>query len=505
DALKCLEAVKNTPPDLILMDWEMPGMTGVEAIKKLKADPETAEIPVIMVTAYSYPELLEEAFEAGAHDYIKKPVNATELKARVKSTLNLYQSIKTIKTQSIKIENQYHELEKLALVAEKTSHSFIITNPIGEVEWVNKGFRYIHEQSLEDCVNLFGKYIFDFSTFDKFKDTFFSVLETKKEVDFTTQIKTNGKAQKWVHVSLTPIISNGNVARMVAIETDISKLKEKESELNAKNKKLKLLTRYLGKANSKLELQKEEINHQKAAVEAEKQKADNLLLNILPYEVALQLKSKGEAKPRNYRMVSVLFADFKSFSRNSLTLDPRELVSILDEYFKKFDEIIEPHNLEKIKTIGDAYMCAGGLPLRNKSNPINAVLAGIQIQDYMNKINDQKILNNEQIWELRLGIHTGPVIAGVVGSKKFAYDIWGKTVNIASRMESIGHVGMVNISGNTYQHVKEYFDCVYRGKIEARNIGKIDMYFVNSLKPQFAADESGVRPNKAFRELLRTI
>jgi class 3 adenylate cyclase len=143
-------------------------------------------------------------------------------------------------------------------------------------------------------------------------------------------------------------------------------------------------------------------------------------------------------------------------------------------------------------------MCVGGLPLRNNSNPFNAVMAGLEIQYYMNQLNDNKVIQNLAVWELRLGIHTGPVVAGVVGRSKFAYDIWGDTVNVASRMEQTGHTGMVNISGTTYEFIKDYFDCDYRGKIEAKNIGKIDMYFVNRIKAAYSKDELGIFPNEDF-------
>jgi class 3 adenylate cyclase len=268
---------------------------------------------------------------------------------------------------------------------------------------------------------------------------------------------------------------------------------------------MKEITRHLEKANAQLEVQKGEINHQKMVIEEEQEKSEKLLLNILPFEVAKQLKSKGKAGTRQYKLVSVLFTDFKGFSNISKTLDPKDLVSILDSYFAKFDEITGAHYIEKIKTIGDAYMCAGGLPLSNKSNPVDAVLAGLEIQNYMNTLNDSKVLNHLPVWELRLGIHSGPVVAGVVGKKRFAYDIWGDTVNIASRMEQSGHVGWVNISGATYDYIKDFFDCDYRGKIETKNLGKIDMYFVNRIKPEYSSDRYGILPNDLMINMVNKL
>lgn len=493
-------------PDVILMDWELPKMSGIDALRYLKKHNLTKDIPVIMISAYTMPEHVQEAFKSGASDYIKKPINAVELRARLQSILQLAQSFKTIREQNKKIENQFVELEKLALVAEKTAHSFIIINLQGEIEWVNEGFQRLHGYNINECVNMYGSNILDFQLYSEFRNTFEKCRKAEQEVNFVTKIKTQANDEKWLQVSLTPVKSdNHKLEKIIAIETDITELKLKEEELNKKNKKLRLMTRYLGKANSKLERQKQEINLKNEALEQGKQKVDNLLLSILPYEIAYQLKNKGQAKPKNYRMVSVLFADFKDFSRSSLALEPKHLVDILDSYFTQFDNIINAHYLEKIKTVGDAYMCAGGLPLRNKSNPIDTVLAGIQIQKYVNIINERKKNANEPFWELRLGIDTGPVIAGVVGDKKFAYDIWGQTVNIASRMESAGHAGMVNISGSTYEYVKDYFICEHRGKIEAKNIGKIDMYFVNGLKPEFCINGNRTAPNETFTNLLNQI
>jgi len=336
--------------DLIIMDWEMPVMNGIEALENLKSDPVSADIPVIIITSTGN---LQTAFDAGAIDFLKKPIDRVELLVRVKSSLSMFKLIKNIVKQSEELEEQSKELEQ-------------------------------------------------------------------------------------------------------------------------KNQKL----------------------------EKEREKTDNLLLNILPYEIAEQLKNKGAVDAKTYRRVSVLFTDFKGFTSISEQLSPQEIIKELGVFFAEFDGIIGGHFIEKIKTIGDAYMCVGGLPLRNKSNPIDTVLAGLKMQRFATQINKKKIKEGFLPWHLRLGIHTGKVIAGVIGSKKFAYDIWGDTVNTASRMESAGEVGKVNISGDTYKHVKDYFECEYRGKIEAKNKGEIDMYFVHGLKPEYCKANSNITPNKNFMQML---
>ncbi len=216
-------------------------------------------------------------------------------------------------------------------------------------------------------------------------------------------------------------------------------------------------------------------------LDKQKDQIENLLLNILPQEVARELQDQGTATPREYPSVSVLFTDFKDFSKIAEGLSPNILVTELNQYFQEFDNIIERNNLEKIKTIGDAYMCAGGIPTENKTHQLNVVAAGLEMQAYMVAQNTLRLERGLAPWGLRVGIHTGPVIAGVVGRKKYAYDIWGNTVNIASRMESNGEVGKVNISSATYELVKEFYRCEYRGKISAKNIGEIDMYFIDSM------------------------
>lgn len=219
----------------------------------------------------------------------------------------------------------------------------------------------------------------------------------------------------------------------------------------------------------------------KQIIEHEKDRSDKLLLNILPEETAEELKNKGSATPKHYDMVSVLFTDFKGFTKIAEKLTPQELVAELNQCFLEFDRIIDKHNLEKIKTIGDAYMCAGGVPAANVTNPEDVVLAGLEIKEYMENLKKEREARGEDYWELRIGIHTGSVIAGVVGKNKFAYDIWGDAVNTASRMESSGIPGLVNISGTTYELIKDKFKCSHRGKIQAKNKGEIDMYIVEGV------------------------
>lgn len=262
-----------------------------------------------------------------------------------------------------------------------------------------------------------------------------------------------------------------------------------------------ILARQVEQRTMEVREQKEVIEQQKVLVEEEKEKLETLLLNVLPESTVEELKIKGKASARNYRKVTVMFTDFKGFTSISESLTPTELVENLDNFFVKFDEIIEKYNIEKIKTIGDAYMCAGGIPIRNKSNPIDVVLAAMEIQKVMQEFAD-KTPEGAPKWELRLGVHTGGIVAGVIGIKRFAYDIWGDTVNVASRVESNGEVGKVNISEATYEEINDYFDCDHRGKIHAKNKGEIDMYFVNGIKKELSVDGAGQLPNEAFWELV---
>ena len=212
-------------------------------------------------------------------------------------------------------------------------------------------------------------------------------------------------------------------------------------------------------------------------IQEERDRSDNLLRNILPQDTAQELKEKGKVEAKRFESVSVMFTDFKGFTAYSANLSPEELVESVNYYYSKFDEIMEKYSLEKIKTVGDAYMAAGGLPFPTPDHALKMVEAAIEIADF---VRESKKFDPDDMtrFDIRIGINTGPVVAGVVGTKKFAYDIWGDTVNIASRMESNSEPGKINVSENTYQLIKDQYNCAYRGEIEAKNKGKLSMYFV---------------------------
>ena len=220
---------------------------------------------------------------------------------------------------------------------------------------------------------------------------------------------------------------------------------------------------------------------QKFVLEDEKEKSEKLLLNTLPHPVASELWRYGSVKPRVYNMATVMFTDFKGFTKISEKMSAGELISELNFCFRKFDEIISQYKIEKIKTIGDGYMAAGGVPDANTTNPIEVVNAALDIRDFMDSYIQERIDAGKQYFEVRIGVNTGQVVAGVIGIKKFSYDLWGDTVNTASRMESAGKAGKVNISHSTYIHVKDHFECEHRGKIKAKHKGEIDMYFAERL------------------------
>lgn len=230
----------------------------------------------------------------------------------------------------------------------------------------------------------------------------------------------------------------------------------------------------------------------------ERRKSDMLLHSILPDSIAEELKMNEQVQPVDYECASVLFTDFVGFTQSAENFTPQQLIEELNYCFSRFDEIVARHKLEKIKTIGDSYMAAGGIPKPNKTHAVDCILAALEIEHFINEIMIDRVEAGRSYWQIRIGINSGDLVAGVIGREKFAYDVWGDTVNTASRLESSGEAGRINISRTTFEMVKGFFDFEYRGLIHAKSKGEIEMYFVVGLKTEFSND--GITPNQKFLE-----
>lgn len=251
----------------------------------------------------------------------------------------------------------------------------------------------------------------------------------------------------------------------------------------AQNTQLSKMQSGLNAANKELELTKKE--------------HEDLIHNIFPEKIAENLLAYGTVTPERYEDSTVMFTDFVGFTKVVPDLSPEELIASLSFYFDHFDELTARHNLIKIKTIGDSYMAAGGIPERNSSHPIDAILAALKITDFV-KTYGEKENQSVPYLPIRIGIHTGKAVVGVIGKSRFAYDIWGETVNLAARLEEHSHDNAINISEQTYHRVKDYFECESRGNVQAKYIGEIPMYFVKRIKPEFSEDDEGLFPNRLF-------
>ncbi|MDX1957116.1 MAG: adenylate/guanylate cyclase domain-containing protein [Leptospiraceae bacterium] len=244
-----------------------------------------------------------------------------------------------------------------------------------------------------------------------------------------------------------------------------------------------------------------QVKDEKTAAEKARSESDRLLETVLPKKTAAELKHNGFVIPRFYESVSVLFTDFVGYTESSALMKPEKLVKELDGCFTQFDEIVIRHGLEKLKTIGDSYMCAGGLPKQNESHAIDACLAAITIRSFIQQLRSLRYEQNEDFWSIRIGIHSGPVTAGVIGTHKFSYDIWGDTVNTASRMESHSQPDQINVSYSTYSLTQDLFEFENRGQIFVKSKGPMQMNYLKRIKSKYSVDENGFIPNGKFEAL----
>jgi class 3 adenylate cyclase/DNA-binding response OmpR family regulator len=502
--------IHNFPPDLIILSIDNNKIDIENKILEIKTQVKADFVPIIIITPQKNITLLNKAFNMGIWDYICLPVDKIELNVRIISALKISNTFKQklkhkelIVKKSDELTIRNNELESLSQITSKLNHSLIIINAENKIEWLNEGVYKLYEIKEINISELLLLKIKQINSL--FDESLKKCIESRTSITYQNFFNLKSYKKRFVQTNLYPVISDDKINKVIIIESDISLLKEKEDLLMTSREEFLYMIEDMDRVTVIFENQKKEFEKQKNELENEKKKSDELLYNILPVTIAEELKHFNRVEPKYYSNVSVMFADFQSFTKSCENLKFYELVKQLNTYFIKFDEIIGKYRIEKIKTIGDAYMCAGGVPVEDDTNPIEVILASLEIQQFVSKLNKE---NNEKglpFWNLRLGIHTGPVYAGVVGKTKITYDIWGDTVNVASRMESGGEIGKVNISEVTYLQIKDYFDCTYRGEIEAKNKGKVKMYFVKRIKPEFAEDNYGLIPNKKLVRLLEKV
>lgn len=495
-----IKSITDLNPDILIFDVHFVDGATADMLSVIKADPLTSDLPIIALADFLQPEKIQALFHAGADDFIGQPISASELIQRIMVGIQRGRLLQ-------KLKNQSNQLNDISSAISKAGSSVLVINEQGKISWVNEGFKRLYECSLEEFLIAYGNNLFSTDTNPVTYNAMKKCREQGEYVVYDSTWTTPEGKEKFIQTTLTPIFDSlQNFSHIVAIETDITELKNIERTLQEKHEHLLTITENLENANTILEKQQEEIQKQSKALEEEKLKSENLLKNILPWEVAYSLQKKGVYKPKKFKEVSVMFTDFVGFSKVSVAYeDIDEFLNVLSGYFEAFDEITSQRFIEKIKTIGDSYMCVGGLPRTNRSHPFDTVLAALEIQRYARGMAELAKEENKPIWNLRVGIHSGSVIAGVIGKHKFAYDIWGDTVNIASRMETAAESGRVNISETTYAYIKDYFICTSRGKIPAKNIGEIEMYFVERIRPEYSEDTEGLIPNAVFRKIISSL
>lgn len=310
------------------------------------------------------------------------------------------------------------------------------------------------------------------------------------------------------------VIRNNRIKQKanIALQQSNAEINQQKEEILTQHNHLEKLNKELKKKNEEITNQRNnleklnfELFEQKEAITEEKKLSDMLVKNILPDIIADELINKKKIKPHYYKLATVIFTDFKDFTALSKELSLLDLVNELDTHFAEFDGIIEKHNIEKIKTIGDAYLAVGGIPLENKSNPISVVLAGVEIQRYAERINRLQRKLKFPLWELRIGIHTGEVFTGVVGKKKFAFEVLGESVFVASRIEDFCEVGKVTISQATYDQVKDYFECTYAQTVDLKNQYPMMIYTVQGIKAEYSINNEGKVPNNKLFRIIKDL
>lgn len=331
-------------------------------------------------------------------------------------------------------------------------------------------------------------------------------FKKNKELVIVKSIISKKNKKRWMQSNISVIKDNqGEIKEFIVVEADITQQKEIEEELAQQQENTQTLSEHLESVKIYIEAQIKELIEQKINIEKSKQQSEELLNKLLPYEIALQLKRKGYASPRNYKKVTVLQLNIRNFVELSEKLSIEQLIEQLEKILSKIDNVLEEHFVEKIKTSDSIYLGAGGVPLRNRSNPIDVVLASLKIKNIFNIINKGRKKENLPEFKISVGIHTGKAIAGIVGKNKLSYDIWGDAVNISSLVEKKSDIDKIIISEATKIAVEEYFVCEKVNQINLNKDKNINLYEVKKIKENYAFDKNGVFANELFLQELSRI
>ncbi|MFB8794245.1 MAG: adenylate/guanylate cyclase domain-containing protein [Microcoleus sp.] len=502
NGFSALEAIQSSPPDLILLDIMMPDLDGYELCQQLKAEPQFSQIPIIFLSAIEEGINKAKAFEVGGSDYITKPFQMKEVLARVSNQLavrslqiQLQEKNQKLTEQNVQLHQEIAERRQVemetrlllrATQAISKSENFesaidLILRLICEtIEW-NLGEAWIPSSDGQVLKCALGRYASDLS-FSEFRQTSCQ-LSFQPGVGMPGRIWL-GQQSEWIDdVSTAPeqVFLRSQIAANVGLKAAFGVpiladnqvlavlIFYRDQNLECQPRLLELVSAVATQLGALIQRKQAE-----ESLRLQQKQTERLLLNILPKPIAERLQKEQKLIADHFDEVSVLFADLVGFTEFSARKTPTQLVEILNGIFCEFDRLSESHGLEKIKTIGDAYMVVGGLPTAREDHAQAIALLALEMQSALTQFN----LKIGETFQLRIGIHSGSVVAGIIGISKFSYDLWGDTVNVASRMESNGMPGKIQVTGATYERLKEQFIFEERGMIEVKGKGKMLTYWM---------------------------
>ncbi len=440
-----LEAIATLPPELILMDICMPEMDGYTICQKLKSSDQTRDIPIIFISALD--EVLDKirAFAVGGVDYITKPFQLAEVLARVETHLTLQRLRQELQLQNARLHDEIAKRQKAEdkyrSIFENCLEGLFQASPDGRYLSANPTLARIYgyasaEELMASVTNICSLYVRP----GRREELNAYLRRYAKVEDFESQVYRKEGSIIWISENVRAV--RGNVGEVLYYEGTVQDTTERR------------------RTEAELRLQRQE--------------AERLLLSILPQSIAERLKRKPETIADSFADVTVMFADLVNFTPFATQVPPKEMVEMLNQIFSAFDQLAEQYGLEKIKTIGDEYMVAGGLP-NPRSDHVEAVA---EMALAMLRTVAKFPTRQGKPFQLRIGINTGPVVAGVIGTRKFSYDLWGETVNLASRMETQGQAGYIQIAPATYDRLKNKYWLEHRGAIEVRGFGEITTHWL---------------------------